>query len=267
MTPAFASRLVRRWVRLYTRGLPAEVRRNRCDEIESDLWSQNQDALANEGQDASLAAEIFTRLVLGVAADVDWRLDQGRLADRTITRQATAGSRLVALLAVLGGLGLAATIAMLVVNIPVDTYAHPWRAPGWAPIGAVGLLSMVGLCTALGGLGYLLVSRFDSATGLLAAVGALSGFMGLLGVYAGLALLPIASVVAVGYLARVHAIPWSLAVIHAASAPGLALGLATNSISAFAGPTTVLIVTYGLTWAAIGLELLRGIPRVEPKPS
>lgn len=37
MNPEFARRLVLGWVALYTRGLPAEVRVDRNDEIESDL--------------------------------------------------------------------------------------------------------------------------------------------------------------------------------------------------------------------------------------
>ena len=36
--------LVRRWVAVYTRGLPTEVRQDRRDEIDDDLWCQMVDA-------------------------------------------------------------------------------------------------------------------------------------------------------------------------------------------------------------------------------
>ena len=91
MTTTFAGRLVRGWVALYTDGLPDTVRLARRNEIESDLWSQQEEATLAGRSNASLGVEIVARLVLGIAADLAWRLEQWRLADRTIERSIGCG--------------------------------------------------------------------------------------------------------------------------------------------------------------------------------
>jgi hypothetical protein len=68
-----AATLVRRWVGLYTRGLPAEVRDARRAEIESDLWSQSEEAALLGRAQRSVGTEMLARLVLGIPADIGWR--------------------------------------------------------------------------------------------------------------------------------------------------------------------------------------------------
>jgi hypothetical protein len=65
-------RLTELWVRLYTIGLPEEVRKARQDEIKSDIWEHSQD-LKRENKPIT---EIFSRLLRGIPADVIWRLNQ-----------------------------------------------------------------------------------------------------------------------------------------------------------------------------------------------
>jgi hypothetical protein len=65
------ARLVRLWTRAYTQGLPAEIRRGRLGEIESDLWECQHDA-----DRPANAAEMFARLLLGMPHDLWWRLEQ-----------------------------------------------------------------------------------------------------------------------------------------------------------------------------------------------
>ncbi len=60
--------LTRRWVGLYTKGLPPEVRDARRAEIESDLWEQGEDGTANGSQPDETALQVFVRLLLGVPA-------------------------------------------------------------------------------------------------------------------------------------------------------------------------------------------------------
>ncbi len=69
--------LTRWWVRLYTKGLPPELRDDRRAEIESDLWEQGEDATANGSQPDETALEVFGRLLLGVPADLTWRVQAG----------------------------------------------------------------------------------------------------------------------------------------------------------------------------------------------
>jgi putative membrane protein len=64
-----AATLTRRWVRLYTAGLSPEVRDARRAEIESDLWENSSDSEETRRQ-------VLGRLLLGMPADLSWRLEQ-----------------------------------------------------------------------------------------------------------------------------------------------------------------------------------------------
>lgn len=63
---------VRAWTRVYTLGLPPELRDRRRDEIESDLWESVQGGRT----DATLAWQIWGRLIGGLADDLGWRAEQ-----------------------------------------------------------------------------------------------------------------------------------------------------------------------------------------------
>jgi hypothetical protein len=67
------STIVRRWVGVYTGGLPKEVRDARRAEIECDLWSHAEDAYERGRGPWALELEMAVRLVLGMPADVAWR--------------------------------------------------------------------------------------------------------------------------------------------------------------------------------------------------
>ncbi len=73
--------LVRKWVRLYTMGLPIEDKQTRRDEIDSDLWEQMQDA-AGSGNGTGAAWNIFGRLLFGIVDDLSWRMENDRNAQR-----------------------------------------------------------------------------------------------------------------------------------------------------------------------------------------
>jgi hypothetical protein len=102
-----AAGLVRRWVGIYTRGLAAEIAQERRDEIDDDLWSQVRDASGSRRTDQSLTGEIVIRLVFGIPADLSWRLEQRRVAGKQVApmRSSTMGTRAIAVLAILGGIG------------------------------------------------------------------------------------------------------------------------------------------------------------------
>jgi len=70
-----AAGLVRKWVSLYTIGLPTEVKRSRGEEIDSDLWEQTQDASGPENGRQSLPVQILGRLLFGVPDDPFWRME------------------------------------------------------------------------------------------------------------------------------------------------------------------------------------------------
>ena len=78
ITPGrWSATFVRFWVRCYATGLPRNVREERRDEITSDLWEHANDRQLADGD---VDAEILARSLLGVPADLSWRLEHSRLA-------------------------------------------------------------------------------------------------------------------------------------------------------------------------------------------
>ena len=86
--PTFPVRFVRRWVQLYTAGLPADLRDTRREEIDADLWEQVREAALMARPISTLRSQIALRLVLGVPADLLWRFDKARTL-----RNSTGGRR------------------------------------------------------------------------------------------------------------------------------------------------------------------------------
>jgi hypothetical protein len=86
--------VTRHWVRLYTAGLPPEIREGRRAELESDLWEQEHEAAAADGRTTKTAIQVLHRLVRGAPADLCWRQQQGgaKLL-RKAGRRAVEGAR------------------------------------------------------------------------------------------------------------------------------------------------------------------------------
>jgi hypothetical protein len=64
-----------RWVRLYTRGLPADVVDARGDEIASDVFEQR---VNNGASERGVRMAIAGRTLRGLAGDLMWRFEEGR---------------------------------------------------------------------------------------------------------------------------------------------------------------------------------------------
>lgn len=73
MTPERAAGLVTRWVRCYTRRLPAPVAERRIDEISADLHDHIAHERARGTSDRRIALSVLSRMVRGLAADAAWR--------------------------------------------------------------------------------------------------------------------------------------------------------------------------------------------------
>ena len=71
--------LAQAWVRLYTAGLRPNVRDGRRAEIASDLWEQQQAASVLENRSGGTALQVLARVLLGVPADLSWRVTAGRM--------------------------------------------------------------------------------------------------------------------------------------------------------------------------------------------
>ena len=73
MTPERMAELVTRWVRFYTRNLPAPLARRRIEEIDSDLHDHVAHERAHGTGDRRIALSILSRMVRGLPADASWR--------------------------------------------------------------------------------------------------------------------------------------------------------------------------------------------------
>ena len=65
--------LTRRWVHVYTAGLPSESRFARRAEIESDLWEQMQEAARAGNPTSSTGLRVLGRMARGTWDDLSWR--------------------------------------------------------------------------------------------------------------------------------------------------------------------------------------------------
>ena len=129
------SAAVRGWVRFYTLGLPPAMRERRRSEVAGDLADETVDAI-RRGERRGLLWQRITRLVLGIPADLSWRLVDAPVVARDLygplpwvplTRWTLALTAIVAVIAA-GGLAI--------VTLPVVTgQAKPDLWPGWGPIG------------------------------------------------------------------------------------------------------------------------------------
>jgi TonB family protein len=104
---------VRFWTRLYTYGLPPELRDVRREEIASDLWHSARDPDNDAGRHAGV--QIMSRLLLGIPDDLGWRVEQQSFERRTILKFATAGLTL--------GAAMVAILAFYAVPSPPEPVA------------------------------------------------------------------------------------------------------------------------------------------------
>ena len=89
MTPERMAELVARWVRFYTRDLPAPIARRRIDEIDADLHDQIAHERGNGLSDRRIARDIASRMVRGLAADVAWRGREAKVPAHLSTLEET----------------------------------------------------------------------------------------------------------------------------------------------------------------------------------
>jgi hypothetical protein len=165
MRPERVARLVLRWVRLYTRGLPAPVARRRVAEIDADVHDHIADERARGTGDARIARAIAGRTIRGAAADAAWRR---RYAKKGLLRPAVRVS-----------VGVAAVLSLPLIGMRVSD-AVVWSLMDFVVAGV--LLGTIGvalelaakkagnlataLCLAVLGIGAAVAGSADDAPGL-----------------------------------------------------------------------------------------------------
>ncbi len=265
MNAVRASGLVRRWVGIYTRGLPAEIRQERRDEIDDDLWSQMRDAAGSARRDQSITGEIVIRLVFGIPADLSWRVEQRHVARTQVAleRSSTMGTRAISVLAILGGIG------WVTWPVPQGLVGRGW--PAGEPVSWLLFVSVVVgawvLASAMIGLVVTFQDRLRGVAAFLGSVGAAVGAISVFGAFAGIVAMPIGSAALMWDLRRAGVLGTWLARAHVAAAilflvPLAALfangGLIDHPETAV--PLLALDIPYGFSWIAIGWSLRHGVP-------
>jgi len=69
--------ITRAWSGTYTRGLPHDTRAERREEIDSDLWDHQRLADLEREPVTGTAVQILVRVILGIPADLLWRIEAG----------------------------------------------------------------------------------------------------------------------------------------------------------------------------------------------
>jgi hypothetical protein len=270
MIASRSASLVRRWVEVYTHGLPVDVGGRRRDEIDADLWSQLEDAWLTGRGDRSAGAEILMRLLAGVPADVAWRLAHrnGDRAPSAVGGVSTPGTRGVGQVAVVAGIGGLTAVGLLL----GDSLMRPERSRDalWADpvLGIVLVLALVaailGTAMATAGLVFVFQERIGGLAAVAGSIGSLGGLVGWAGGLM-LLLLPLGSAVVICSLALARVIDRRLALAYVASAVAFGVVIVqapvtTEEIAA----VIVLMAPYAIAWVAIGASIIRGVPRPEP---
>ena len=252
--------LVRRWVALYTLGLPPAARQDRRDEIDDDLWCQAQEAATENRADGSLAGEMVARLLFGVPSDVSWRIEQGLFgtARPAHERSHAMNARPPATLALVGG---ASWLIFLALALPSGFLEGRYKGD---PILMLALLlgGTVALVIATVRLVAAAQDMISGRTATVAVIGAMVVAIvvfGFLGVFVGPV---VGSAMVVWQLGRAGVLPVWPSRAQFAAAIIIVVDAVIGKISPVLGLYGVLlllvaIALYAFTWVAIGWSLRR----------
>jgi hypothetical protein len=262
--------LVRRWVGFYTRGLSAEVRDGRREEIESHLWDQLEEATSTGRSDRSIGADILMRLVLGLPADLSWRTTRtaNRQARPATEGTAATGTRVVGLLAIVGGLGVAIGASVFAGVILAKSTMRPWEQgvdPLQESIMAVaGSVGIVAIAAATAGLVLRFRHRAGNAAVAAALIAAVGAVLGVLVVWPAIYLALPGFAYLVWELGRAGVLGRRVVSANLLSTVLLLVPIAAMFTGTTVGLAIALVVPYPVTWLAIGGSLLRGASGTPP---
>lgn len=141
MTPERMAALVARWVRLYTRGLPAAVAQRRIDEVGADVHDHIAHERSRGMDDTRIARSVGSRMMRGLLADASWRGAHTRAAG-TSTEDTMRPRKTLARPALRVLLGVAVVLAVPAIGMLVSDNVN------WGPgdfVGAGILLALVGV--------------------------------------------------------------------------------------------------------------------------
>ena len=258
-----SARLVRWWVGLYTLGLSVDARVGRREEIEADLWDQFAEATLIGRPDRSAGAEILARLVLGVPADIRWRLGHAAEdpARPRVERGLTIGTRFLGLLAILGGLGVAIGASVFAGVVLAKSTIRPWELgvdPVQESIMAVaGTVGMIAIAAATAGLVLRFRHRTRNAAVAAALIALVCAVLGVLVAWPAIYLALAGFAYLVWELGRAGVLGRRVVGANLLSMALLVVPVTAMSTDITVGLAIALVVPYPVTWLAIGGSLVR----------
>ena len=169
MTPERASELVARWVRFYTRELPAPIARRRVDEIDADLHDHIAHERVRGTSDRRIALSILSRMVRGLAADAAWRGRHAKAAHPSTLEEALKTSKSLYRSAVRVALGVALVLSLPLVGMLISGDVV-WSLADFVAAGV--LLTVIGVVLelAMRRTGNLVAALGIAAVGVAAAI-------------------------------------------------------------------------------------------------
>ena len=252
--------LVRGWVDLYTRGLAAELRDGRRDEIAGDLWSQFEEAAVIGRSERATENEILVRLVAGIPADISWRFaHRGGNPVEANLRDDTTGTVGLGLAAIVAGVGMTGLLLRFSEVVTWDTLIF------------TGMIGEIALALVFSGLVVAFRDRLSRPAAILGWVGAICALLAAFGAWPLGFALPICSAPLIWNLASARILGRWAAWSHAISAGTMVLIIFEISlgpqrqIPLIAPLSAGVAFAYLMTWVPIGLSLIRRT--VSPKPS
>jgi hypothetical protein len=138
MTPDRTAEVVARWVRFYTRDLPAPIAQRRISEIDADLHDHIAHERAHGVSDRRIALGVLSRMVRGLAADASWRGQHAEAAEDVMKKHKTAYRSGVRVVLATGFILLLPLVAMRITD-EVDWSVADFVLAG-ALLGGTGLL-------------------------------------------------------------------------------------------------------------------------------
>jgi hypothetical protein len=258
MTGSPVAALVRAWVDLYTRGLPTELRAARRDEVDDDLWCEQEDAEFEGRSGLTLGTDMALRLLFGIPADIGWRLTYRGQARADLERSSAMHTRTLGALALIGGLTFG---GLFLLFVPFSHGVWEGTFGVWALIA-----TFVGVA-AFAGAGLGLVWQFQDRIGPLGSIGALIVVIGaMLSMGQSVVPLLVGLTALTAALARIGVISWLAPAGHLVSAiAGVWLTIARPDLDV-AGTRALfvaLMAPFIVSWSWMGVSLYRG-PRLTP---
>jgi hypothetical protein len=169
VTPEGMSKLVGRWVRFYTRGLPTPIAQRRVGEIDADLHDHIAHERANGISDRRIALGIASRMVRGLAADAAWRGHAKAAARPSTLEEAMKTSKMLYRSAVRVALGVALILSLPLVAMQM-TDEVVWSLADFVLVGVLLTTIGVALELAVRKAGNLAIALGIAALGIAAAL-------------------------------------------------------------------------------------------------